>query len=107
MTRDKIIQGLREVATLLETKPDFPAPWKIGPGDKQRIIGYWVWSLDELKDLERRLGSFKTLRQKGTIADYFELVVTLPSGLELVYYTERSKARKAAKDAYMEHKREA
>lgn len=91
MTRDEIIKGLRELANLLESKTEFPLPWPLGADAKPiGLASRRLWSLDDLRDTATQLGSFK----KRYNDDYFELVVTLPSGLELVYYTDRERVCK-------------
>ena len=91
MTRDKIIQGLRELADLLEAKPEFPLPWFNPPNDQPiGLANRRLWDLDGFVEVAHGLGSFK----KRYNDDYFELVKTLPSGLELVYYTDREKVCK-------------
>ncbi len=88
MTRDNVISSLRELADLLEVKPDFPLPSSLD-GDFPSL-GRWVWSKEELFKTARRLGSFT----KQYTDDKFELVVAMPSGLKLVYYCDRDKVCK-------------
>ena len=88
MTRAEVIQGLRELADLLEAKPKFPLPRALDSDPP--TLTRWVWSKEELSEVARELGSFK----KRYTDDKFELIVTLPSGLELIYYCDRDKVCK-------------
>ena len=49
-----------------------------------------VWDLEELRDIAKNIGSCA----KRYSEDYFELVKTLPSGLELIYCCDRDKVCK-------------
>ena len=88
MNRDNVIQGLRELADLLEAKPEFPLPRQLE--QPQPSLSRWIWSKEELFELAHKLGSFK----KRYTDDKFELIVTLPSGLDLIYYCDRDKVCK-------------
>ena len=91
MTRAEIIQGLRELADLLESKPEFPLPWLTDTDGKPIWFACLrVWNLEELRDIAKKIGSCS----KRYSDDYFELVKTLPSGLELAYYCDREKVCK-------------
>ena len=74
MNRDNVIQSLRELADLLEARPEFPIPSQLEQDPVS--LAHWIWSKNELFELARKLGSFK----KRYTDDRFELVVTLPSG---------------------------
>ena len=88
MTRDNVIQSLRELADLLEARQEFPMPACF---DAVPIsLSKWFWSKEDLFKIVPKLGSFI----KRYTNDRFELVVTLPSGLELIYYCDRDKVCK-------------
>lgn len=90
MTGNEVIQSLRELADLLEAKPEFPLPTQLDTDMGQPSLARWVWTKEELAETARKLGSFK----KRYNDDKFELVVTMPSGLELIYYCDRDKVCK-------------
>ena len=84
-----LIDGLRQVADFLESKPDFPA-FQNNHWSLPAVLRLWTNDKEILRDAARQLGSF----EKKFTDHYFELHKAFNTAIELEVSIDRERVCK-------------